>query len=231
MGSLLSRVVLGAGVAVALSASAPGCGWKQARPGASAPTQADKQAARGLVDEGIAAMDARDYARAVALYTRAFAVVPHPILLFNIGQAYRLAGHPDRAVPYYEHYLQREPGGEEAAAARAWLTKLDAAGATGRPAKAREPRPARIRERRPAKGAETRPAGPAKGAGPGKPRPAGTGKPRPAKGAETGKPPRAEQNILPSMISFARAPRAPAHCHAGRDRGYDLPRRVRWLRS
>src|SRR5690606_26089296 len=80
-----------------------------------------------LVEEGIAAQDAKDYDRAVDLYMRAYSLVSHPILLFNIGQAHRLAGRPERATPLYERYLAIEPDGEQAATARAFLAEAQGA--------------------------------------------------------------------------------------------------------
>ncbi len=143
MASLLNRVVLGGSVAAALIAAAPGSVEAQPAPGAPALSDADKQAAKRLVDDGLAAMDAKDYDRAIDLYKKAFALVPHPILLFNIAQSHRLAGRPDRALPFYERYLQREPNGSESAAARAWLAELRAAGVTPR---SDDPRPAETGE-------------------------------------------------------------------------------------
>src|SRR5690606_20424292 len=116
MASILSRVVIGAGIAAALMLGGPAIAEAQARPRAPAPSDAAKQAARKLVDEGIAAQDAKDYDQAIERYKQAYALVPHPILMFNIGQAHRLAGRPDQAVPFYERYLALDPSGSESAA-------------------------------------------------------------------------------------------------------------------
>jgi tetratricopeptide (TPR) repeat protein len=99
MRSLSSRVVLGAGVAAALALCAPAIAGAQPGAGAQAPADADKRILEQLVDRGIAAQNAKDYDRAIELYEQAFAMVPHPILLFNIGQAHpRRRGGP-RARP------------------------------------------------------------------------------------------------------------------------------------
>lgn len=126
MGSFLSRVMLGVGVAMAvLIVAGSGVGNAQPGPGASDPTNAGaRAAARKLVDEGIAAQKAKDYDRAIALYMKAFALEPHPLLLFNVAQAHRLAGCPERAVPFYERYLTLDPKGRESAAARAALAEI-----------------------------------------------------------------------------------------------------------
>ena len=130
MGSFLARVVLGAGIAVAVLI-APGSGIGHAQPGPGAPAPANaggRAAAKKLVDEGIAAQDAGDYDRAIALYMRAFALDPHPVLLFNVGQAHRLDGCPERAASFYARYLALEPRGSQAPAARAALDEISRAG-------------------------------------------------------------------------------------------------------
>lgn len=126
MASIPSRVVLGAAVA-ALMLGGPGIAEAQARPDAPATSDAAKQAAKKLVDEGIAAQDAKDYDKAIELYQQAYALVPHSILMFNIGQAHRLAGRLDRAVPLYEYFLELDPDGPESEAARAHLAQIKAA--------------------------------------------------------------------------------------------------------
>src|SRR5689334_24726391 len=118
---LLARAVLGAGIAAALMFCSPAIVTAQPAVDASAASDVDKRAAKKLVDEGIAAQRAKDYDKAIELYQKAFALVPHPILLFDIGQAHRLAGRLEQAVPFYERYLALDPGGAEAAAAHAFL--------------------------------------------------------------------------------------------------------------
>ncbi|HWO24111.1 MAG TPA: tetratricopeptide repeat protein [Kofleriaceae bacterium] len=97
-----------------------------AQPSSQAPvsTDTDRRAARKLVDEGIAAQSASHYDKAIELYQKAFALVPHPILLFNIAQAYRLASRSDQAMPFYERYLTLEPNGAQSTAARTILAGL-----------------------------------------------------------------------------------------------------------
>jgi tetratricopeptide (TPR) repeat protein len=132
MGSLLSRLVIGAGVATAVMLGDPASAPAQPAGGAPAPA-ADaqkKDAAKKLVDQAIAAQGEGDYDKAIDLYRQAFALVPHPILMFNVGQAHRLAGRPAQAAQFYERYLTLDPSGKEAAAARAHLEKIKASGVT-----------------------------------------------------------------------------------------------------
>lgn len=118
MGVLRSNVVLGAGVAAALVLHGPATADAQSGAQAQAPSHTDRQAAKEFVDKGIAAQNAKDYDKAIEFYNKASALIPHPILLFNIGQAHRLAGRPDRAAPFYERYLANDPNGSESTVAR-----------------------------------------------------------------------------------------------------------------
>jgi Tetratricopeptide repeat len=142
MASLLSRVVLGAGVAAATMVCDPAGALAQPDPTAPVPSAADKATAKKLVDEGIAAQDAKEYDKAIELYRQAYGIVPHPILLFNIGQCYRLAGRPENAKTFYERYLERDPNGSQVAAANAALAAIHASTGAGSGAKpvAGEPR-------------------------------------------------------------------------------------------
>ena len=130
MGSLLSRLVLGAGIAGTVMLGDPASAPAQPAGGAPAADAQKKDAAKKLVDQAIAAQGAGDYDKAIDLYRQAFALVPHPILMFNVGQAHRLAGRPAQAAQFYERYLTLDPSGKEAATARAHLEKIKASGVT-----------------------------------------------------------------------------------------------------
>ena len=92
----------------------------------TAPASEQQAAARKLTAEAIAAEGAKDYATAVALYKRAYALVPHPILMFNIGQIYALTGDLAQAEKFYLRYLERDPDGPGAADARKFLASRPA---------------------------------------------------------------------------------------------------------
>jgi tetratricopeptide (TPR) repeat protein len=49
------------------------------------------------------------YDDAAAEYERAYEAVPDPVLLFNIGQSYRQAGKPEKALVSYRAYLRTAP--------------------------------------------------------------------------------------------------------------------------
>jgi tetratricopeptide (TPR) repeat protein len=89
--------------------------------------------ARAYVDSALTAQAAGDYTTAIALYERANILSPHPVLLFNLAQAHRLAdeksaapSHRDLARDYYRRFLESKPSGESAALAKNFLIKLDA---------------------------------------------------------------------------------------------------------
>jgi hypothetical protein len=89
-------------------------------------TDADKQAtARHYVDAGLAAQNAKDFAAAVDFYLRAYDLVPHPLLIYNMGEAHRLAGHPAEALAHYRRYLAADPTGARAADATHQLAPLE----------------------------------------------------------------------------------------------------------
>lgn len=121
MGSLLSRVVIGAGVAAAVMLRGPVAGAQPAPP-----SPQDVAAASKLVDEAEAAVAAKDHDKAVDLYRRAYDLTQHPLMIFNIAQTYRLAEKLEQALQFYERYLQLDPGGSQAATAQVYLTEIKA---------------------------------------------------------------------------------------------------------
>jgi tetratricopeptide (TPR) repeat protein len=93
-------------------------------PAATSPQQAT---AKRLVSAGNAAFEKKSYREAIELYQQAYALIPHPVLIFNIAQAQRLAGQLDEAARSYERYLAADPAGIAAASARPNLAHLRAA--------------------------------------------------------------------------------------------------------
>src|SRR5262249_38179630 len=122
------RVVLGTGLAAAVMLRGPAGALAQPAPKA-APSAADKEAAKKLVDDGIAGQNAKDYDKAIELYQKAYQPIPHPIWLYSIGLAPKPAGRPDGAATFFERSLEREPDGDKAADARADLAAFKAAAA------------------------------------------------------------------------------------------------------
>jgi tetratricopeptide (TPR) repeat protein len=88
---------------------------------------ADKRAlARQYVEAGLAAQRAGDYDTAVTMYQKAYQLVQHPVLIFNIAQAHRLAGRGKEALTLYRRYVAEAPEGDEASTAREFIAELEA---------------------------------------------------------------------------------------------------------
>jgi tetratricopeptide (TPR) repeat protein len=88
---------------------------------------ANVKAAKSYVDAGLTAQSIGDYDTAITLYTKAYELVQHPILLFNIAQVYRLAERDDKAAKYYRQFLGTTPVGPEAQLARELLAEIEEA--------------------------------------------------------------------------------------------------------
>jgi tetratricopeptide (TPR) repeat protein len=81
--------------------------------------------ARALADRGRAAHDQHDYAGAIAAFTEAYAIAPAPALLFNLAQAYRLAGRCDDASLMYRRFLASNPPDDARALAEIHLVAVE----------------------------------------------------------------------------------------------------------
>ncbi|MEO7731049.1 MAG: tetratricopeptide repeat protein [Kofleriaceae bacterium] len=97
----------------------------QAAPAAPAPAvdKAKAKVAKQYVDAGLAAQSSGDYDTAITFYSKAYQLVPHPVLIFNMAQAHRLAGRMAEALRLYAQYLEKDPGGAQAQTARDFLAE------------------------------------------------------------------------------------------------------------
>lgn len=86
---------------------------------------AQRAQAKQHVDAGIAALQSGDYDAAIAQYHKAYELVPHPAVLFDIAQAYRLSGRLQLALGFYRRYLADAPDGEQAPIVRAFIAQLE----------------------------------------------------------------------------------------------------------
>jgi len=59
--------------------------------------------------QGTKAFDLGAYDEAIAEYSTAYRLRPDPALLYNLGQAHRLANHPTDAIHFYRMYLSKVP--------------------------------------------------------------------------------------------------------------------------
>jgi tetratricopeptide (TPR) repeat protein len=84
----------------------------------------DRKAAEKAFNDAQKHYDAGEYKEAVKGFLTAYQLVPVNPLLFNIGQAYRLSGEPDKALSYYEKYVAFEPNGAQVSEAKDHIQKL-----------------------------------------------------------------------------------------------------------
>jgi iron complex outermembrane receptor protein len=78
----------------------------------------ERKKLRGLVDEGMTAIDEGRYTEGIALLRRAYDTKPHPNILFNIARAYEDAHDYRRAITAYERYAKLTPKDSEDISAR-----------------------------------------------------------------------------------------------------------------
>lgn len=102
-----------------------------ARANEKLPTERVPQKARELAEKGRAFHDAGEYMKAVAAFKEAYVLAPSPALLFNIAQAYRLAGDCDDAAWMYRRYLDTNPGPERKTLAETHLASVEKCGHGG----------------------------------------------------------------------------------------------------
>lgn len=101
--------------------------WAMLLVGARAAAEPSAQAVRAAKQhytEGKKFQDAANYDAAVVEYEAAYKLAPKPVLLFNIGQCYRLKGDKERAIAAYEQFLAAAPDDPVAGDAREYVTTL-----------------------------------------------------------------------------------------------------------
>lgn len=87
--------------------------------------------AKELATRGRSYHDAGDYSMAIAAFKEAYVLAPSPGLLFNIAQAYRLAGNCDEAAWMYRRYLDTNPTGTNRDLAEQHLSTVEKCGSGG----------------------------------------------------------------------------------------------------
>jgi tetratricopeptide (TPR) repeat protein len=102
------------------------------------------QDARAHYEKGTTLYDLGQYAEAAHEYELAFKLRPSAALLFNIGQAYRLAHEWTTAARTYRAYLRRAPDAANRTQVLDYITACEraAAGAPGPEPRAEKPAPA-----------------------------------------------------------------------------------------
>ncbi len=91
------------------------------------PSAQDRKAAEKFFNEATKHYNAGEYAQAIPGYISAYQLVPNSAILFTIGQAYRLSGERDKAITYYEKYVEFEPKGQAVEESKQHIAELQAA--------------------------------------------------------------------------------------------------------
>jgi tetratricopeptide (TPR) repeat protein len=76
---------------------------------AAAPSEADKERALALYEQGKSHYDLGEYDAAIARFKAAYEISEAPLLIFNIAQSYRLKGDCPRALDGYRHFVRLDP--------------------------------------------------------------------------------------------------------------------------
>lgn len=84
-----------------------------------------KAQAKELVAKGLQSQVAGKYDDAIGFYKAAYDLLPHPELLFNLGQAHRLKGDRVVALDFYRKYVALQPDGRAAREAREWTAQIE----------------------------------------------------------------------------------------------------------
>ncbi len=74
-------------------------------------TPAQKQQFGDWMKQAIAKSQAGDHTGAIEIYQKAYALIPLPTVLSNIGAEYQLAAKPVEALKYFCMYLEKDPAG------------------------------------------------------------------------------------------------------------------------
>jgi len=93
--------------------------------GANAAAEPVSPLARRLSNHGRALHDLGDYQQAIVAYQEAYLIAPEPRILFNMAQAYRLAGNCDDAAHLYRRYLAGRPDPDSRRVAEEQLAIVD----------------------------------------------------------------------------------------------------------
>src|SRR4051812_30635841 len=88
------------------------------------PSPAQKQQASALVKQAIAKSQAGDHATAIELYLQAYALIPQPLLLSNIGSEYQQENKAVESLKYFCKYLEADPTGSNVSYATAQAKTL-----------------------------------------------------------------------------------------------------------
>lgn len=87
--------------------------------------RADTASAKPFYDRGIVEYNLGHFAEAIVQFEKAYEQDRAPILLFNIAQAHRQSGNPERALFFYRRYLEGDPSAANRADVEKRMAELD----------------------------------------------------------------------------------------------------------
>jgi tetratricopeptide (TPR) repeat protein len=97
--------------------------------------------AKGHVRQATAAYNLGNYLQAAKEYEAAYYQTLDANLLFNIGQAYRLAGDGDKAITAYRSFIRSAPRSDQRGLAEAKIREIEGQRGAEAPAGAKSPSP------------------------------------------------------------------------------------------
>jgi tetratricopeptide (TPR) repeat protein len=86
---------------------------------------ADSDRAKDLFERGSSAFHAGNFPRALELFREAYAIDPHPILMYNIARAEESVGNATEAVRAFRKYLELDPDAEDKGAVEQRIATLE----------------------------------------------------------------------------------------------------------
>lgn len=93
-------------------------------PAALAQRRDSVEVAREHYSRGMALYNLMKYEESVTEFERAYTAKPDPVLLYNLGQANRLSGQPEKAIGFYRNYLRNLPDAANQDEVRKHIDKL-----------------------------------------------------------------------------------------------------------
>jgi tetratricopeptide (TPR) repeat protein len=85
-----------------------------------------EERAGALVDEGNRHYNVAEYPEAIKAYKEAYKLIPEPLLLWNLAQAYRLDNDCTNALKFYKNYVREAPSGQFRAMADQRIPEMEA---------------------------------------------------------------------------------------------------------
>jgi tetratricopeptide (TPR) repeat protein len=123
-----SRIPIAVAVAVAaaLAAFSPRVAAQPAKPAPAhkKPSQKDLDDARKHFEAAEKAKAKGDFKTAAVEYLAAYELFQEPEFFYDVAEVYKMAGDDEQALTYYEKYLELDPTGRGAAAARTAADEL-----------------------------------------------------------------------------------------------------------